>query len=76
MANKTTTPVLNSFTQIAQKIHDHVLRGNPERVIEMIYDVRSNFYSFALTETTRHGSSNCVAFEYTPQKITGLEMPS
>jgi hypothetical protein len=53
MAKKTTTPVSNPFNQIVQKVHDHGLRGSPERVIEMIYEIGSNFYSFAITEDNK-----------------------
>jgi hypothetical protein len=54
MAKKTTTPVSNQFTQIAQKVHGHGLRASPERVVEMIQEIGSNFFSFAVTED--HGA--------------------
>lgn len=53
MAKKTMTQVSNPFNQIAQKVHDHGLRGSPERVVEMIHEIGSDFYSFAITEDNK-----------------------
>ena len=53
MAKKTTTPMSNPFIEIVQKVHDHGLRGSPERVVEMIHEIDINFYSFAITEDNK-----------------------
>ena len=53
MAKKTPAPIPNPITQLAHKIHDHGLRGNQDRVIEMIRDMDSDFYSFAITEDNK-----------------------
>jgi len=53
MAKKTPITVPNPITQIAHQVHDHGLRGSSERVIEMIREMDSNFYSFAITEDSK-----------------------
>ena len=53
MAKKTPTPTHNPITQLAHKVHDHGLRGNQTRVIEMIREMDSDFYSFAITEDSK-----------------------
>ena len=53
MAKKTPITVPNPITQIAHQVHDHGLRGSPERVIEMINEMNSDFYSFSITEDNK-----------------------
>lgn len=53
MAKKTPAPIPNPITQLAHKVDDHSLRGNQDRVIEMIREMHSDFYSFAITEDNK-----------------------
>jgi hypothetical protein len=53
MAKKTPAPIPNPITQLAHQVHDHGLRGNQTRVVEMIREMDSNFCSFAITEDSK-----------------------
>jgi hypothetical protein len=53
MAKNKPAPIANPITQLAHQIHDHGLRGNQTRVTEMIREMDSDFYSFAITEDSK-----------------------
>jgi nitrogen-specific signal transduction histidine kinase len=50
---KNETHVPNPISQLAHEVHDHGLRGSAQRIIDMIYEMDSKLYSFAITEDNK-----------------------